>query len=134
MNWTQADIDNFNKRKAGVTPPTATPLQRMQALGRMKAGKMNNTERAYSQLLEAKKRTGEVANYWFEAMNLRIGENCFYKIDFLVLKGDGFLEIHEVKGHLTDDALVKMRAVAAQYPFRLLMYKLVKGEWVEKEF
>lgn len=129
MNWTQQDIDRIKKKQAPLTG-----LQRMQGLGRMKSGKMNKTEAAYSKLLDLKKQRGEVIEHWFEPMNLRIGENCFYKTDFLVLKSDGLLEIHEIKGFVTDDALVKLRAIADKYPFRLIMVKLVKGEWVEKEF
>jgi hypothetical protein len=38
----------------------------------------------------------------------------------MVLKSDGALECHEVKGHWTDDALVKIRVAAEQFPFRFI--------------
>lgn len=133
--WTLEDIERL--RPGAVTSnatPKPTPQQNYQALGRMKSGKMNNTERAYSNLLEARLKVGEILKYWFEPMNLRIGENCFYKTDFLVMTKESYLELHEIKGFLTDDSLVKMRAVASIYPFKLRMFRLVKGQWEEREF
>jgi hypothetical protein len=78
---------------------------------------MNNTEREYSRLLESRKCAGEVHQWWFEALNLRLGAKCFYRPDFLVQLADGRLEVHEVKGHWQDDALVKIKVAADKFPF-----------------
>lgn len=96
----------------------------VQALGRMKSGKMNNTEKAYAQHLELLKRAGEVSYYSFDGINLRLADNTFYKPDFLVMRSDGQLEIHEVKGAkgvFTDDAKVKVKVAASKFPFRFLV-------------
>lgn len=130
MKWTLNDVKNYNERKKTVNA-VKNPSY---ALGRMKAGKMNKSERLYADLLDRQKYNGTITEYWFEAVNLRIGENCFYKPDFLVMLSDGRLELHEVKGFLTDDSLVKMRAVAEKYPFPIKMIRLVKGEWEVREF
>lgn len=109
-------------------------LDKYYALGRKKVRKMNKTERLYADLLERKKSVGEIIDYWFEMINLRIGDNCFYRIDFLVMNKDCTLEVHETKGgHITDDSLVKIRAAAEIYPFKFIMMQLVKGEWHERE-
>lgn len=148
-NWTEADIKNskvahLNPKLYGNSEQlrtgkenlqVQTPLQRMQALGRMKAGKMNKTEAAYYKVLEMEIRTGEILNFWFEPMNLRIGENCFYKTDFLVLNKNSELELREVKGgYVTDDALIKIKIVAEKYPFKVTMVKLIKGDWHYKTY
>ena len=104
------------------------------ALGRMKAGKMNKTERHYADHLEALKMAGEVLWYEFEPMNLRLADNCFYKIDFLVMIKSGQLECHEVKGFWTDDALVKIKIAAEKFPFRFISVMLKNGNWEVREF
>ena len=87
----------------------------------MKSGQMNRTEKAYAAWLEAEKHAGRITAYWFEALKLKIAEGaCFYTPDFLVLRPDGTLELHEVKGApaiFADDAKVKVKACATQYPF-----------------
>lgn len=110
----------------------------IQALGRMKSGKMNNTEKAYAQHLEIQKREGEINYYSFDGINLRLADNTFYKPDFLVMRADGQLEIHEVKGFWTDDALVKIKVAADRFPFKFIaVMKQTKkngGGWDIREF
>ena len=110
----------------------------VQALGRMKSGKMNNTEKAYAQYLEMKRREGEISYYSFDNINLRLADNTFYKPDFLVMRSDGQLEIHEVKGHWTDDALVKIKVAADKFPFKFIaIMKQTKkngGGWDVRDF
>jgi len=80
-----------------------------------------------------RKHIGEVLWYAFEAINLRIGDKCFYAVDFLVMVKSGELECHEIKGgHITDDALVKFKAAAAFFPFKFRMIMLIKGDWTER--
>lgn len=125
--------DEFRMRFLNAGAPK-TSKERYEALGRMKAGKMNKTENHYAELLERRKQSGEVLEYWFEPMNLRLGENCFYKIDFLVLMANCKLEVHEVKGYWTDDALVKIKVAADKFPFTFKAYRLLKGQWEERLF
>lgn len=100
-----------------------------RALGRLPAGQMNKTEAKYSVRLEALKQAGEIQWWKWDCINLRLADKCFYKTDFLVMAKDGTLECHEVKGFLTDDALVKLKVAADTFPFRFLLCKVVKGAW-----
>lgn len=93
------------------------------------AGRMNKTEAAYADLLRQRQIAGDVAWYRYECITLRIGDDCTYRPDFLVMLSDGALELHETKGFMRDDALVKIRAVAEQYPFRFKLCRLLKGKW-----
>jgi len=127
--WTQEDINKLREktvRQINTTKPASF------ALGRMKAGNMNKTERAYANYLEKQKQFGDVAWYAFEPMNLRLADNCFYKVDFLVMLKSGQLECHEIKGFLTDDSLVKFKVAGQKFPFTFRMFTLKKGEWIEK--
>lgn len=105
-----------------------------QSLGRLKAGVMNKTESNYASLLEARKKAGEILWYCFNAMNLRLADKCFYKVDFLVLTSGNELEVHEVKGFWQDDALVKIKVAAEKFPFRFVAMQYQKKEWKEREF
>lgn len=111
-----------------------TGEKRFQALGRMKSREMNDTEKKYAAHLELLKQGGVILKWWFECMNLRLGDNCFYMIDFLVLQSTGHLEVHEVKGYWTDDALVKIKVAAETFPFRFVAIQRKKGEWITREF
>lgn len=112
------------------------------AKGRMKAGQMNRTEKAYASFLEGEKHAGRIVSFWFESVKLKIADGaCFYTPDFLVLMPDGVLELHEVKGSpfiFRDDAKVKVKACATQYPFPVkVVYPRAKkngGGWDVEEF
>lgn len=93
------------------------------ALGRMKAGKMNKTEAAYAALLESHKQAGEIQWYAFEGMTFKLADNTRYTPDFAVLRSDGLMEIHEVKGFWRDDGRVKIKVAAELFPFRFLAVK-----------
>lgn len=109
---------------------------RLYAKGRLREGQMNKTEADY---LESQKRSGLVSAYWFESLKLKIAEgSCWYTPDFLVLRPDGALELHEVKGSpriFADDAKVKTKAAATQYPFRLFVVFPERGRaWNVQEY
>ena len=112
--------------------------KRVQALGRLKVGQLNKTEEAYRQHLEARKAAGEVAWYRFEGIKLRLADKTFYTPDFAVMLPDGSMEMHEVKGFWQDDARVKTKVAADQYPFRFIavtaLAKKSGGGWAVEEF
>lgn len=105
---------------------------------RRKPGELNKTEEAYRQYLEGQKLLGDVLEYWFEGMKLRLADNTFYTPDFFVLVASGELECHEVKGHWEDDARVKIKVAASLYPFRFIavqpLPKRDGGGWKTEEF
>lgn len=112
----------------------STSNRRMQALGRLKTGEMNQTERRYADRLETLYKAGEIAWYAFEPMNLRLGDKCFYRVDFMIMLNDGRLEAHEVKGFWTDDARVKIKVAAEKFPFPFVAVKWVKKQWEFETF
>ncbi|MDN8013563.1 hypothetical protein QZN08_03915 [Burkholderia multivorans] len=126
-------------------PPVLTPAYRqpdakarMQALGRLKAGAMNKTEQRYADHLEARKQAGEIVWYRFEGIKFRLADNTFYTPDFAVMLANGQLEAHEVKGQWQDDARVKVKVAADQYPVRFVAVKAAAakdgGGWHTEEF
>jgi len=97
-------------------------------------GTMNGLERRYAEELECRKIAGEIVEYHFDAVKLRLADKTFYTPDFLVLLADGTVEFHEVKGFWEDDARVKIKVASDKYPFTFRAVKLVKGQWVFEEF
>jgi hypothetical protein len=95
------------------------------ALGRHQ-NTMNKTEATHAMDLEMRKRVGEILDYHWQPLRLKLGADCTYEPDFLLIMADLSIEFHEVKGgFITDDAIVKVKVAANLFPwfiFRLFQY------------
>ena len=112
---------------------------------RKQPGTMNETEQAYSEVLNERQRTGAILEWTYEPLTFKLADNTRYTPDFVVQYPDGAMEVHEVKackrtgGFLAeDDAMVKIKVAAEMYPwFRwFLCGKLPKcagGDWKFRE-
>lgn len=98
------------------------------------AGEMNKTEAAYAEHLQAELRAGRVLWFVFESVKLRLAKSTHLTVDFFVLTAAGELEAHEVKGHWEEDARVKIKVAAAQYPFRFLAVQRDGARWKTEVF
>ena len=118
----------------GVASRLPSDWKQQPARGRVRheRGKMNRAEAAYAADLEVRKRAGEILDWWFEAVTLRLADKpegtklrgTTYTPDFMVQLADGTISFHEVKGFARDDAVVKFKAAAEKFPFHFL--------WVQK--
>jgi hypothetical protein len=99
------------------------------ALGRMPLGAMNKTETNYASHLDLRRMDGSILWYKFEGIKLRLADNTFYTCDFTVLRRDGGMEMHEVKGYMADDANVKIKVAASIYPFQFYIVRKAKIGW-----
>lgn len=123
--------------KEGVKAPLNARPAGARALGRMPTGHMNRLEAQYAEHLERERVAGRVLWWKFEGIKLRLADGCFLTVDFAVMrpqsilawKGEGgesgHLEMHEVKGFMEGDALVKLKVAASLYPFRFVLVKAV---------
>jgi len=101
---------------------------------KLKVGKslqgMNRWEREYAAVLDALVAAGEAVSWRYEALKFRLADGVWYTPDFVVLMADGSLQVVEVKGFLRDDARVKFKVAAGQFPeYEWAMLRKVKGEW-----
>lgn len=95
--------------------------------------KMNGTEARMAQELEIRKRAGEILDYRFEGIKLRLADNTFYTPDFFIVHRDHF-EVMEVKGFWRDDARVKIKVAAQMYPwFRFVAVQRKKNQWIYEQ-
>lgn len=112
--------------------------KRLLAKGRLKQGELNPCESKYQRHLELRKQAGEVLWYKFEAITFKLAERTTYRPDFMVMLADGSLETHEVKGAkaiFMDDAKVKVKVFAEQFPIRMLVvYPTKNNQWIIEEY
>lgn len=129
MRFTQEQFDAMQK-----TQQTKKTAQQMNSLGagvwkskgRLPKGHMNDTEKAYAEFLEQRKIAGEIVSYKFHPMRVRLADNTYYEVDFIVVKADMVLEIHEVKGGFTSDkGQLKIKLCAESLPY-FGMFKATK--------
>ena len=101
---------------------------------------MNSLEQKYADHLEIDKRKGIIELYRYEKITLRLADRTTYTPDFQVMFPDGKIQFHEVKGFMRDDANVKLKVAAEQFPeFQFTLVKWDKkkqyfyfkkvGEW-----
>lgn len=108
-------------------------MKKFYALGRLKAGQMNKTEAQYAALLDLYQKSGDILWYKFEGVKLRLADRTFYEPDFIVMRNDGSLEIHEVKGFMQEDSNVKIKVAADLYPFKFLLIRKKGKLWSTEE-
>lgn len=139
MAWSEADLAKYLERTgvpgqpntANVSkPPFRAPGRPMYALGRLKTGEMNKTEAAYAEHLKHLEHRGDILWWKFEGMKFRLADLTFYTPDFNIMKADGHLVHHEIKGFFQEDAKVKIKVVASMYPFEFVVVRKGKqGIW-----
>lgn len=100
------------------------------AKGRRKvAGTMNATEADFERTFLQRKPHG------YEAITLKLADDCRYTPDFWSLDEDDVLAFDEVKGFWRDDAKVKIRMAANKFPqFRFRAWTYRKGVWARERF
>ena len=97
---------------------------------------MNSLERRYADHLRTLQLADEIHSFSFERHNLKLADRTYYKPDFEVMLSDGSIEFHEVKGFMMDDANVKIKVAAQQFPqyvFRLVQWDRKTG-WKIKPY
>jgi hypothetical protein len=88
--------------------------------------RMNKTETRFAQLLEGWKLAGDILDYKFESVTLRLAPHTHYRTDFVVWLKDGRTRFYEVKGsYVRDDAWQKLKTVAVLYP----QWEFVRAQW-----
>jgi hypothetical protein len=93
---------------------------------------MNQLEKRRAVELEALKRSGVVAEWRYEKITLKLADDTRYTPDFWIVDSDGAVNFEETKGHWRDDAKVKLKVAAEQFPeftFRSLIWNRQLNTW-----
>jgi hypothetical protein len=130
FQMTKAEFEAHQRKHGFITNPFAesTGVKQWEA---WRDG-MNQTEREFSLILEARKRRGEIDGWAFESVKLRLADGCWYTPDFFVWGecGNGF---YEVKGrHIWDDAKVKFKVAREEHKWATFeMWRKIDGRWTQ---
>jgi len=105
--------------------------------GHRPLGTMNETEAGYALVLEQRLHVGEIVDWKYEKIKLKIGLasrngkpiSKWYHPDFICITKDYQIEFIELKGgYITDEGKGKFLAACAQYPFfKFYMVQVIKG-------
>src|SRR5579872_339508 len=145
MNWTQQDLDDLYRRRQFPQAEKFPPVK-LRAHGSHTPGKMNKTEAAFAQHLDLLVKAGEINQWFFEQITLKLAADCRYTPDYSVIRNDvesdptWALTFYEVKARrkgrmfAEDDSKVKIKVAASMFPFRFF-YAVPKsnGDWEEIE-
>ncbi len=95
---------------------------------------MNKTEAEYGTMLLARQAAGEIVWYGYERWTFKLADDTRYTPDFAVMLANGELEAHEVKGGFErEDAHVKRKVAAEQFPIRFIFAQKKEGRWTITE-
>lgn len=93
-------------------------------------GVMNKWEESFSQVLAAAMKAGNISDWRFENIKLKIGVGAWFTPDFAVADKDIFSTFYEVKGHRTAASIVRLKAAALFYPkYRFILVTGAGGGW-----
>lgn len=96
---------------------------------------MNKTEQARAIELEALRRTGQIADWWYEGVTLKLADDCRLTLDFLIQETDGTLRFEETKGFMREDAKIKYRVASKMFPFPIrVLVKSKNGGWDVEDY
>ena len=105
---------------------------------RHEPGRMNGLEKKYAAHLELRRATGEIRDWKFEPLKLKLAPATFWTPDFAVKMPDGTVQLHETKGHWEDDARVKTKWAVKDFGslFHIVVALWDKGmkDWKFEEF
>ena len=101
-------------------------------------GKMNKTETKFAEVLEHRRRLGELVSWQFEPLTFKLAKGSTYTPDFLIEFATGGLEAVDVKGGggWEDNARTKIKNAARRFPWLTWAgEKLERGHgWRREEF
>jgi hypothetical protein len=142
-NLTPEQEEEVRRQLARGVPPeaivaTATKATRKGA----KRGEMNGLETDYAIHLERRRIAGEILDWKYEALKLRIafGEKAaWFVCDFWLLMADGSHQFHETKGWWRDAARLRIKVAAGVYQWaKFIGVKKQKrrdgGQWEFENF
>jgi hypothetical protein len=110
---------------------------------------MNRLESKYEAYLRDLQRLGHVEWFAYEPLKLKLADKTYYTPDFIVMRPDGAIEVHDTKGttsvqresgarvkkpFIEEHSAIKIKACADKFPFRFFAVWLLDGVWQYSEY
>ena len=129
IRWSEEQLADHMRRNPAAPatqPAKAEPVPLAEvlpvAVGELRDPGMNKTEAEYAEILEARRRRGEVVWWKYEGITLKLADNTRYTPDFAVMLPQGEFEFHETKGgFIREDGWLKLKLAAGMFPFRFFL-------------
>ena len=124
LRWSEGQLQAHQQRTRGSASPVleCVPLPVAKGIEPSPYAGMNETEKEYAQILEAKKVRGEILWWEYEGYALKIAHNTRYTPDFAVMLPGGEIEFHETKGgYIYEDSWIKLKVAASKKPHRFYL-------------
>jgi hypothetical protein len=116
MRWSEEQLTEYRAKRQGQPSPGAVAPP-AQIIRQSRKG-MNKTERRFEiERLQVWRSMGQILEYDYEAVTLKIANGCRYTPDYWVITNDGRTQFYEIKARkmIWDDAIVKLKVAAAIY-------------------
>lgn len=132
MKITESDLSAILAKRT----PKPSGVKRWQALGRLPAGTLNNTEKAFAAYLQERQAAGAILWWKAHPFSVKIAANTHYRPDFIYLQSDMQIVLVEVKGGYTSDkGQMKIKLCAEALPvFKMVKASRKNGNWNFEEF
>lgn len=89
-------------------------------------------EQAYDQYLAALKHGGEILQYWYHPLTIKLPGGLRYTPDFMVWPAEGRVQLHECKGWSKNlrDGMTRLHIAGGIFIcYEWSLVKQVKGQW-----
>lgn len=133
VRWTPEQLAAHQQR-VGI-PPIVLPKRKAHSV--KVDGYRSKAEARYAAILEARKASGEIRDWAYESIRLRLvdGEMVTYTPDFMVHEVDGALTFIEIKGFLREAARIRFLMAREKYPmFQWRFIWAKRKEFVEQQW
>lgn len=98
-------------------------------------GCQNQLELDYADLLEADRRALKLSDWSCNAVKIKLANGAWYMPDFLVIRNDGTVELHETKGFWREAAKVRIKVASSMYPgIQFIVVTRKNGQWRYERF
>lgn len=125
---------NEHQRRHGFAPLIKEKKVQQKKLRVASAPEMNQTEREFAALLNARWLEGKIKGWIFQGIRLAWGDGMIYKPDFAVLQLNDRITIVEVKGgHIWSRDIVRWKGCRAQWKdfFDFEIWQKEGGRWTQ---
>ena len=119
-------------RKAGFIPAfDPNPLKFKTEGPKRKPKGMNKTEARYAAILDIYKRKGEILDWEFEGVTLKLADDSRYTPDFAITLYGGHIRFVETKGgFIREAALVRFKVAKSKWKaFDFQLWQWKSGDW-----
>src|SRR5690606_31817248 len=120
--WTTGQLaEHLTRVKAPPPPAIERPGPKFKS----------KLEAEYAQMLEAPRAAGQIRDWHYEGITIKLADGVRFTVDFNIIGHDGSLSMVETKGFMREAARVRLAVAARMYPmWSWFLVRKVKGAFI----